>query len=123
VPHLAVARGPRLLAAIFAVSGTLHLVAPGLYEDIVPRRLPRRRQLVHASGVAELACAVGLTAGARWAGPLSAATLVAVWPANVQMALDATRAGRPAVVQAGLWARVPLQIPLIRTALRAGGRR
>jgi hypothetical protein len=36
----------------------------------------------------------------------------------VQMAVDATRAGRPLATQVGLWARVPMQVPMIRTALR-----
>jgi uncharacterized membrane protein len=113
------ARSPKLLAGIFAVSGVLHLLAPKVYEGIVPRWLPRHREIVYASGVVELVSAAGLLAGAGWAGSLSTATLVGVWPANVQMALDATRAGRPLAAQAGLWGRVPLQIPMIRMALRA----
>jgi uncharacterized membrane protein len=119
VSSLASLRGPRALAAVFGVSGILHFAVPRIYEGIVPRWLPRRRQLVYASGAAELACAVGLVAGAGWAGPLSAATLVGVWPANVQMAVDASRAGRPLLVQLGMWARVPAQVPMIRAALQA----
>jgi len=85
----------------------------------VPRWVPRRRAVVYASGVVELVSAAGLLSGARWAGPISAATLVGIWPANLQMALDATRSGRPLALQAGLWGRVPLQVPMITVALRS----
>ena len=48
-------------------------------------------------------------------------TLLAIWPANVQMALDAG-SGRnkgPADSKLLMWARVPLQLPMIATAWRA----
>jgi uncharacterized membrane protein len=113
-------RGRRGLAVILGVSGALHIVVPGIYEGMVPVWLPRRRLLVYVSGLAEIVSAAGLLVDAGWAGALSAATLVGVWPANVQMAVEATRAGRPLAMQAGLWARVPMQVPMIRTALRSG---
>jgi uncharacterized membrane protein len=112
-------RSPKALAAIFGASGVIHFVAPGVYETIVPRWMPRPRAVVYVSGLVELVCAAGLVAEAAWAGPLSAATLIGVWPANVQMAVDATRSHRPLAVQAGIWGRLPLQIPMIRMALRA----
>ena len=114
----------RAIAAAFLVSGTTHLVRPRVLLPLVPRALPARRAIVHASGVAELVCAAGLLHGARWAGPASAALLVGVLPGNVQMALTATAAARrrptPArlAFAAGCWARVPGQLPLIRAALR-----
>jgi uncharacterized membrane protein len=40
-----------------------------------------------------------------------------VWPANIQMAVDASRANKPWWYQAGLWGRVPMQLPMIRMAL------
>ena len=81
-----------------------------------------------ASGVAELACAAGLIAPATRsvAGWSSAALLAGVFPANLQMTLDrGRRAPRkrttPAVAAfAGTVARLPVQWPLIRIALRAG---
>src|SRR5664279_3141349 len=84
------------LAVLFAISGSLHLVRPQVFETIVPRRLPAPRGLVYASGVAELACAVGLVhprtrAAAGWA---SAALLVGIFPANVQMAVTEGRRAR-----------------------------
>ncbi|MDQ4084958.1 MAG: hypothetical protein M3165_03995 [Actinomycetota bacterium] len=108
------------LAALFATSGVLHLVRPGPYERIVPRPLPRKRVLVYASGAAELACAAGLLhprtrTGAGWA---SVAVLLAVFPANVQMAADARRS-RSTAYKVGTLLRLPLQWPMIRTAWRA----
>ena len=111
------------LASLFTVSGVLHLVRPQVFEPIVPKRLPRRRELVHASGVAELACAAMLAVPRtrRVGGLASAALLVAVFPANVQMALSARRSRRaPAWFKAGTLLRLPLQWPMIRVALRAG---
>ena len=118
------------LVALFATSGVLHLVRPEPFEAITPRQLPARRGLVYASGAAEIACAVGLLhpRTRKAAGWLSAALLVAVFPANVQMAVDETgrvnrkrRAGRPVGRrrQAVTLARLPLQVPLVRTALKA----
>ena len=44
--------------------------------------------------------------------------LVAVFPANVQMALDLNRKGSARAKAIG-FARLPLQLPLIRAALKA----
>ncbi len=112
-------RRVRLLAAMFATSGVLHFLVPRLFEAIVPRWLPAKRALVYLSGAAEIGCAAGLLTEAAWAGPASAGLLLAVWPANIQMAVDETREGQSLVRRVGLWVRVPLQVPMIRTALAA----
>lgn len=118
--------GAGAVAAAFAVSGVVHLVRPQVFEPIVPRALPRARNLVLASGVAELACAAGLVLPAtrRAAGAASAALLVAVFPANVQMAADALRSaghdGARTTRAVITVARLPLQWPLVRWAWRAG---
>lgn len=118
------------LVTLFLTSGATHLVRPQVFEGMVPHVLPRRRELVYVSGVAEIACALGLLhpRTRKVAGLASAALLVAVFPANVQMsASHAKRAQRrhdpgSAAFFAGTVARLPLQWPLIRTALRAAGR-
>ena len=118
------------LAALLATSGVVHLVRPEVYEGIVPHVLPHRRGLVYASGVAELLCAAGLLVPStrRPAGWASAALLVAVFPANVQMSIDRGRRAErkgDAASRASFVAtlgRLPLQWPLVRTALRAAGR-
>ncbi len=108
------------LAGIFAVSGTLHLVRPEVYEPIMPDLVPRQREVIYASGVAELLCAAGLLhpRTRRLAGWASAALLLAVYPANFQMAADAART-RSTKFKAIAFGRLPLQLPMIRTALRA----
>ena len=115
------ARDQLVLAALFATSGTLHFLKPRHFESIVPRQLPARRALVYTSGVAELACAAGLLLPAtrRAAGLWSAALLVAVFPANVQMAVDVFRSGGGVAKSLALL-RLPLQLPMIRAAWRAG---
>jgi uncharacterized membrane protein len=109
--------GTRALAAAFGVSGTVHLVRPQVFEPLVPRALPAPRALVLVSGVAELVCAVGLVQRRRWAPRASAALLLAVWPGNAQHVRAVRRS--PRWVRAAVWARLPLQLPMIRTALRS----
>lgn len=112
---------PYAVGAAFAISGVAHFVSPQTFIPLVPRALPAPTALIYLSGAAELVCAAGLALRARWAGPASALLLLAVWPGNVQMALDAGSgrnsglADDPAIA----WARVPLQVPLIWAALQA----
>ncbi|MFD3686011.1 MauE/DoxX family redox-associated membrane protein [Nocardiopsis sp. NPDC058631] len=111
---------PYALGGLFVASGVLHFATPKPFQAIMPRNLPEPRAWVYGSGVAELACGAGLLTRRRWAGPVSAALLLAVWPANVQMALD-SGSGRlpgPADNKVVAWGRVPLQVPLIWAALQ-----
>lgn len=112
--------GPRGIAAAFVLSGTVHLVRPSVFLALVPRSLPARRALVLGSGVAELVCAAGLLTRARWAADATTALLLAVWPANVQMALDAGTGRNPGTAdrRAVAWGRVPLQPLLVWMARR-----
>ena len=109
-----------VLVAAFATAGPLHLARPGLFEPIVPRRLPAKRALVYASGAAELVCAAALVAPStrRVAGLASAVLLVAIFPANVSMAIQVCRSRGP-LARVLVCARLPLQVPLVRTAWRA----
>ncbi|WP_406026789.1 DoxX family protein [Nocardioides sp. NBC_00850] len=116
------------LAALFLGSGTLHLVRPQVFEPIVPSALPDARKVVEVSGVAEIVCGLGLLhpKTRRIAGLASAALLAGVFPANVQMSVDAgkranrKRTPKSAGFFAGTVARLPLQWPMIKVALRAG---
>lgn len=117
-----------MLAGIFIFAGVMHFVIPASYVGIMPPWLPRHRELVYLSGALEIAGGVGLLIGRtrRAAGIGLILLLIAVWPANLQMVLDARAAGRPAWHQALLWLRLPLQLVLIWwawRASRAGGRR
>src|SRR3954447_19653441 len=58
---------PRLLGVTFLAAGALHFLRPRMYEAIMPRYLPAHRELVYASGVAEIAGGPG-GRGARGRG-------------------------------------------------------
>lgn len=111
--------GAKVVAGAFLVSGTLHLARPRTYEPLMPSWVPSHREVIIASGAVELVCAAGLLAPPtrRVAGLASAALLVAVFPGNVQMALDALQ-GENRLLQVGTLARLPLQWPMIRAMLR-----
>lgn len=96
--------GPVMIAA-----GINHFVMPRTYEQIMPRSLPAHRPLVYASGVAEIAAGAATLhpATRRAGGLLLIATLLAVFPANVQMPLHPDR--YPTIPRWALWARLPLQ--------------
>jgi len=115
--------GRQGVGVAFAVSAVVHLVRPEVFARIVPARLPAPRRLVHLSGVAEAVCAGGLLGGAAWAGPASAALLLAIWPANISMALAAGSGRHPGILDSRVltWARVPLQLPMIWSVLAAPG--
>ena len=80
--------GPNAVAGLLGASGVVHLVRPGVFTPMIPSWLPAPTGRVYASGVAELPCALGLVRREAWAGSASAAVLVAVFPGNVQMAMD-----------------------------------
>lgn len=126
----------RAIAALFGMAGVAHFVAPVLFERIVPPWLPdwlgTPRTVVYASGVAELAGALGVLVGATRvaAGWGLLILLVAVSPANIQMLQDARASGASLWYVAALWLRLPLQPLLgwwvwrqtIRKARRRGSR-
>ncbi|HKP90978.1 MAG TPA: hypothetical protein VJT75_13510 [Thermoleophilaceae bacterium] len=114
-------RVKRFFGPFFVFAGVMHFVVPDTYESIVPRALPRRRAIVYASGVAEIAGGAGVMhpRTRRVASLWSVATLVAVFPANVNMALNADRYRVPGGAVA-LWLRLPVQILFVLWALAAG---
>jgi uncharacterized membrane protein len=108
------------LAGLFAVSGAVHLVRPETYEPIMPSWVPAHREVILASGVAELALAAGLLAPRtrRVAGWGSVGMLLGVYPANVKMTVDAAKGDNVRLLAATL-ARLPMQLPMIKAALDA----
>jgi len=101
----------------------MHFVTPRPYREIVPRWIPGPDAVVAASGVAEIAGGVGLMAAQgtarRWAGRWLVATLVAIFPANIEMALHPERYRKLPGGRAALWARLPLQAVFIAWVLAA----
>lgn len=104
-------RAARTFGGFFVFMGIMHFVIPRTYESIVPDALPAKRALVYASGVAEIAGGAGaLHPRTRRAASLwNIATLVAVFPANVHMALHPERYPKVPGGRAALLARLPLQ--------------
>lgn len=110
------------LAAFLLLAGIAHFVVPRSYERIVPRFFDDPAFWVRWSGVAEIGCAA-LVAHPRTRRPgalVAICLFVAVFPANVQMALDGGIPGEPFPLgsPAAAWARLPLQIPVILWAWR-----
>lgn len=104
-------RGWRWVAALFWIaSGANHFRRPRFYTAIVPPPLDRWKSEVNVvSGVAELAGGLAVLPArtrpaARW---WLLATLLAVYPANIHMALRPERF--PKFPPALLWARLPFQ--------------
>lgn len=112
-------RSVRFLVLIFGVSGVVHLVRPAVYEPLMPSWVPAHREVILASGVAELACAAGLAvpASRRLSGWASVLLLLGVYPGNIKMAADAAQS-RSTRFKVLAFARLPLQVPMIRAALR-----
>ncbi|MEJ7797583.1 MAG: hypothetical protein WKF42_03715 [Solirubrobacteraceae bacterium] len=108
-----------MLSVAFITAGILHFLRPEYYEQIMPDYLPAHRELVLISGAAEIAGGVGVTFAQtrRASGVWLIALLIAVFPANVDMALHADRFR--SIAPALLWARLPLQALLIWWVHRA----
>ena len=114
----------RLFGPFFVFAGLMHFVIPRTYEAIVPDYLPAKRELVYASGVAEIAGGLGVMHArtCRAASWWSVATLIAVFPANLHMALHPDRYKVPGG-RAALYVRLPVQLVFIGWALAAGRQR
>ncbi len=94
----------------------MHFVAPAAFASIVPRWLGDPRPWVLGSGALEIGCAVGLAVPRTraTAAAATAALLVLVFPANVQMAVTALRSDTASTAyQLGTLGRLPVQLPLI----------
>jgi uncharacterized membrane protein len=117
---MSLSRSTKFLAAGFVASGVVHLVKPEVYLPLMPKWVPAHREVILGSGVAELACAAGLALPAtrRAAGWASVLLLLGVYPGNVKMAVDAGRSDNTGLKVAS-YARLPMQLPMIRAALRA----
>ncbi len=106
-------RSQRLLAAFFNLTGVLHFVIPRSYEAMVPEPVPAKESIA-VSGVAEILGGLAVLhprtrrLGRWWL----LALLLAVFPANVHMAVNPEQIkglDLKKVPRWALWARLPLQ--------------
>ena len=96
----------------------MHFVKPEFFEAIVPTWIGHEKATVAVSGVAEIAAGALLVSertrkvGAWW----TLAVLIGVYPANIQMAVDAMppKSGEDCAI----WVRLPLQFPMFAWAWR-----
>jgi len=102
-----------IFGAFFVLAGINHFLNPAMYMAIMPSYLPWHRGLVYLSGIFEIIFGALLffrrtTKLAAWG---LIALLVAVFPANIQMALHPELYAQ--FSPAALWFRLPLQFVLI----------
>ena len=105
-----------LLGLLFVAAGLNHFWHTAFYVAMVPPYLPLPLALVYLSGAAELVLGALVLvrrwqAGAAWG---LIALSVAVFPANVHMALHSELFTQ--FSPAGLWLRLPLQAVVIAWA-------
>jgi len=111
-----------LLGMLFVIAGMNHFRVPNFYANLMPPYLPWHLPLVYISGVAEMVLGVLLLTSrfqtaAAWG---LIALLIAVFPANIHMALHPEQF--PNISPALLWTRLPLQGVLIAWAYWFTGR-
>ena len=105
-----------VLALFFVFAGINHFRQTGFYLRMMPPYVPWHLAMVQISGVAEMVLGLLLLipAASRTAAWGLIALLIAVFPANLQMALHPETF--PEFSPRALWLRLPLQAVLIAWA-------
>jgi uncharacterized membrane protein len=108
------------LAIFFIIAGMLHFLFPAPYLRMMPPFLPWPMTLVQISGAAEILGGLGLlfAFSRRMAAYGLVALLIAVFPANIYMAVAHVPATGILGIRWVQWLRLPLQLPLILWAWR-----
>lgn len=113
--HTSAASPKAILRAFTALAmvtvGVLHFIRAPFFVAIVPAYLPYPAALVAISGVAEIAGGLGLMLPrtrrlAAWGLVL---LYIAVFPANINMAINHIEPGGTHISSFALWARLPFQ--------------
>lgn len=107
-----------VLAFLMINAGAAHFLKPKIFLRIVPNYLPAPLALVYISGFFEVLFGVGLLIPkiqsiAAWGLIL---LFIAVFPANVHMAIHKIPFGEKPTPEYLLWLRLPLQLVLIAWA-------
>ncbi len=115
---------PYLAGALFTSAGIMHFAKPDFFESIVPDWFPNAKAANQLSGAAEIVLGLGMIAPqTRRASAVALIALtVAVFPANVDMAINnvevkpvdgtMTRSVGTATGPQN-WIRLPMQLPLL----------
>ena len=102
------------------VMAILHVLIPKQFVKIIPRQIGAPRFWNLAAGAAEGAAGALLLsndpAKHKAGGALATATFIAVYPANINMAVQAGPPTNPKAVAA--WLRLPFQFPMIASGIK-----
>ena len=111
-----------LMAALYLSAGVMHFGNPWFFVQIMPPYLPWHWEIVYVSGVIEIALGLALLVPAtqRLAAWGAIALFIAVFPANLHMAMANVQFDPPPAMgqpsQPAAWLRLPLQLVLIAWA-------
>ena len=114
----AVRVGRVILIFAFTLSGFAHLFAAEMFLPLMPPIFPEPLNWIYVSGAMELIAALLLALKIQGGPTLAFITLLAVWPGNWWMAIEATADGDIATI-IFTYLRLPLQIPLFYFALKS----
>lgn len=108
-----------VMGGLYVLAGSLHFLAPDAYLPLMPPWLPAHRPLILLSGAAEIVLGAAVLVPAL--RPLAAwgliALLIAIFPANVHVALhDVPLFGATEGAGVWNWVRLPFQLVLIAWA-------
>lgn len=112
-----------LIGASFMLAGILHFLKPAFFVQIMPDYIPRHTLMVYLSGVAEIAGGLGiLLPEVRFEASIGLILLlIAVFPANIDMAVKSIRKrGWSELYSILLIVRLPLQFVLMYWVYWAG---
>ncbi len=102
-----------IMAVVYLAAGIYHFVSPGFYKKIMPPYLPYHMELIYITGVCEILIALFLLPASTrtYAAWGLIVFLIAIFPANIQMAINFWQRKNPYLWIALL--RLPLQLILI----------
>jgi uncharacterized membrane protein len=102
-----------LCGPFFVFAGVMHFIKPRFYLQMMPEWLPAHEAMNYLSGAAEVAGGLALISPEpkirRAGGWFTLLVLAAVYPANINMALNADQFPKVPGGQAALVARLPFQ--------------
>ncbi|MCX6199949.1 MAG: DoxX family protein [Bacteroidetes bacterium] len=101
-----------LMALLYFLAGVNHFVHPDFYLKMLNGFLPYPIALNNISGAAEIILAIGIcfSSTRKFSAYGIIALLIAIFPANINMALHATEWNFSAIA---LYVRLPIQLLLI----------
>jgi uncharacterized membrane protein len=109
------------LTLFFAGAGVTHFADPGVFLAIMPDYLPLHLEIVYASGAFEIALGIGVLVPSlrQRAGYGLVALLIAVFPANIEMAVHPEPFLAEGATRSFIYGRLPFQFLFMYWAIWA----